>query len=212
MMSTPVADAAVFNMPLTGHSRTGPDGPKDRTMTSELQKRLRALREIAPRLNNATDEANRIVGMVDNLLKELRLGISAESHCFDARREQIVDDEDGHVTDQETCRHLAYGRVQGSYGIHILETISQAPQGGKLEHVDENRIPWSSCDRETRLEAFKELPDLLDLLLKEATNVVGMAERTAEMIKGITEGEEAAPVVPDRLEDRKPGHTEYRQL
>src|SRR5262245_14185745 len=129
-------------------------------MTSELQKRLRALREVAPRLNAAADEANRLVKMVDGQLKEMQLGISSASPYFDVQCERIVDDEDGDVTNQETYRCLAYGRVQGSYAIHVLERVSQGAPGQELEHVGENRIPWSVCDRETRLEAFKQLPSL----------------------------------------------------
>ena len=49
-------------------------------MTDELKKRMARLRELAPRLNSATDQASHLVRMVEIfLVEELHIGISAES-------------------------------------------------------------------------------------------------------------------------------------
>ena len=45
-------------------------------MTDELKERMARLREIAPRLNSATDQTSKLVAMVEKLLvKELHIGI-----------------------------------------------------------------------------------------------------------------------------------------
>ena len=54
-------------------------------MTDELKKRMARLRELAPRLNSATDQASRLVAMVEKfLVEELHIGISAESTEFNS--------------------------------------------------------------------------------------------------------------------------------
>ena len=54
-------------------------------MTDELKKRMARLRELAPKLNSATDQASRLVTMVEIfLVEELHIGISAESSAFNS--------------------------------------------------------------------------------------------------------------------------------
>ena len=51
----------------------------DNSMTDELKRRMARLREIAPRLNVATDQASKLVAMVEKfLVDELHIGVSAE--------------------------------------------------------------------------------------------------------------------------------------
>jgi hypothetical protein len=54
----------------------GPVGPKENSMTDELKERIARLREIAFRLNSATDQTSKLVAMVEKLLvEELHIGI-----------------------------------------------------------------------------------------------------------------------------------------
>jgi hypothetical protein len=54
----------------------GPVGPEENSITEELKERMARLREIAPRLNSATDQTSKLVAMVEKLLvKELHIGI-----------------------------------------------------------------------------------------------------------------------------------------
>ncbi len=46
----------------------GREAQKDNSMTDELKKRMARLRELAPRLNAATDQASRVVAMVEKFL------------------------------------------------------------------------------------------------------------------------------------------------
>lgn len=159
-------------------------------MVSELDKQLAALRKVAPRLNAAADEANRVVKMVETALVGLNLGVEAYSSAIEiipSRRTEpprrSCDDET--VIDQETRRHLAFGRCQGVYCIHVADQLWEG-SGRDADYVDETLTPWSSCDRETRLAAFEKLPELLDRLLKEATRVAEAAEKTAKTVRGMT--------------------------
>ena len=52
-------------------------------MTDELKRRMAKLREIAPRLNAATDQASKLVAQVEKfLVEELHIGVSAEV-CYE---------------------------------------------------------------------------------------------------------------------------------
>lgn len=162
-------------------------------MVSGLQKRLRALREIAPQLNEAADEANRIVASVEKQLRDMNLGVTAASDAFDVSNEEYVDEDSDEKVFRETSRHLVFGRLanklteRATYQIHVLELTSQGVRAGELDLVSEDRIHWSSCDRETRTEALSELANLLDILLAKATKKLDATKRAAEAVKEITE-------------------------
>src|SRR5262249_48713650 len=47
----------------------------------------------------------------------------------------------------------------------------------------EERILWSSCNREMKLKAFEKLPDLLDSIISGAESLMQTADETATKIK-----------------------------
>jgi hypothetical protein len=156
-------------------------------MVSELNKRLRALRDIAPEVNAVADEANQTIKMVEKtLVDELKLGISARSDAFSCDRYRVgVDDE---TVDEEQEKYLAFGRVSGTYCLHVVEAVyREGEQRGSFEEeVDSTAIPWSQCDREIRLMAFKQLPTLLDRILARAKDILEAARRTQQAVKQMT--------------------------
>jgi hypothetical protein len=168
-------------------------------MTSELQKKLRALREIAPELNAAADEANRVVTEVDNALRDMKLGVSATAGVFDRSVEPIrdedgEDDEDEADEDdggapryRETLYYLAYGRVQGRYGIHVLSNFFEGDTPRENKYVGCKETEWSGVGRETRMKAFPSLPGLLDGLLEAAKKKLATARNAAQAVKDIIE-------------------------
>jgi hypothetical protein len=167
-------------------------------MTDELKKRLARLREIAPRLNGATDQTSQLVAMVEKLLvEELHIGISAESAPFNSWPAG-QDDEGNSLVVRQT---LAFGRVGASYRIHVVdETGIVDGEGCWQELVSRNQTPWPSCGRETKLRAVERLPELLDSIIKEAERLAETADETASRIEemigdtlGATEGIEATP-------------------
>src|SRR4051794_35622821 len=93
-------------------------------MTRELRDRVAALRAIAPELNAATDEVNAVVEAVERLLcDELKIGVSAEVRF--AHEDLDVDDEDGVEWPRYKRSYLAFGRLHGSYQIHVQEVTEK---------------------------------------------------------------------------------------
>ncbi len=155
-------------------------------MTDELKKRLDSLRAVAPRLNKVTDEATRIVSQVEKVLtEELHLGIACDV-CFEYHKgKDPAVDSDGDEVEWANSRSLAFGRVNG---IHVLEERHHKSDDGSCVGrydvlVSEERTPWPSCDRETKLQAFAKLPQLLDEIFKKAGELAKTAEETASTVK-----------------------------
>jgi hypothetical protein len=149
-------------------------------MTDELKKRMARLRELAPRLNGATDQASRLVAMVEKfLVDELRIGISAESAEFASW--STGKDEDGTV--RTVYQSLAFGRVGAAYRIHVMdETVLVDEDGRRHELIARQATPWPSCGRETKLRAVDKLPELLDKIIAETERLAETAGETASKI------------------------------
>jgi hypothetical protein len=169
-------------------------------MTDELKQRLFRLRDLAPRLNRATDETSATVAMVEKLLAdELRLGISAETsefHSWPAGRDE--------AGDARTVRQtLAFGRVGGSYRIHVVDTTTTEHGDAPPRVVNRQQTPWPACGRETKLRASEMLPELLDRIIKESERLADAGDETAarlrDMIGDAKEFVGAPAVARDRL-------------
>jgi hypothetical protein len=148
-------------------------------MTDELRKRMARLRELAPRLNGATDQASRLVRMVENfLVEELHIGISAESTEFNA---WSTGPEAGHA--HLVRQTLAFGRVGTGYRIHVVdEVLTVDDDGTRNDVVGRQTTPWPSCGRETKLRAIEKLPELLDQIIQETERLAETAGETTSRI------------------------------
>ena len=169
-------------------------------MTDELRKRMARLRELAPRLNLATDQGSKwIVDVEKFLVEELRIGISAETLEFDGWA-------DGHTEDGEKRRvvqTLAFGRVGAGFRIHVItQTGIVDALGVWQETIQRVETLWPSCNRETKLKAFDKLPDLLEAIaskteqLTEAANVTAL--KMADLI-GEAESSGETPELDPRI-------------
>jgi hypothetical protein len=158
-------------------------------MTDQLKERMARLREIAPRLNSATDQASRLVAMVEKFLaEELHIGIATESSAFnswsagkdEADRPRVI------------CQSLAFGRIGAVFRIHVVdETRIMDDNGSWCESVARVETPWPACGRETKLRAFEKLPELLDNIIKETERLAETAASAAVKVGAMT-GESAA--------------------
>jgi hypothetical protein len=149
-------------------------------MTDELKRRMARLREIAPRLNAATDQASKLVAQVEKfLVEELRIGVSAEVSYEEL---PAGTDDDNRVL---SIRHsLAFGRGSGSFRIHVLrETIAVDDGASTRTTLAQERVLWPSCPRETKLKAFEKLPQLLDKIIEEAEQLAQASETTRTKVK-----------------------------
>jgi hypothetical protein len=149
-------------------------------MSDELKERLTKLREIAPRLNSATDQTSQMVASVEKfLVEELHLGISAESSEFNSWYAGR-DDEGNSRTVRQT---LAFGRVGSGYRIHVVDSMGFRDDHGRWQELaTRQQTPWPSCGREVKLRAIAKLPELLETIVREAERLAETAGTTAAKI------------------------------
>jgi hypothetical protein len=178
-------------------------------MTDELKRRMARLREIAPRLNAATDQASKLVTMVEKfLVEELRIGVSAEVGYEEL---PAGTDEDNRTL---KVRHaLAFGRVGGTFRIHVVrETIDVDDGTSARTTLAEERMLWPSCPRETKLKAFEKLPELLDQIIEEAERLARTSEATRAKVDAMIGEEEPVEAVQGRAQGFESGGAWSRQL
>jgi hypothetical protein len=164
-------------------------------MTDELKKRMARLRELAPRLNSATDQASRLVATVEKfLVEELHIGISAESAEFNTW--SAGNDDDGNA--RTVSQTLAFGRIGSSYRIHVLDEMGIADADGNWQGlVSRQATPWPSCGRETKLRAVEMLPDLLDKIIQETERLAETAGETASKIGAMIGDHQVPAAAPE---------------
>jgi hypothetical protein len=164
-------------------------------MTDELKKRMARLRELAPRLNSATDQASRLVAIVEKfLVEELHIGISAESTEFNTW--SAGNDDVGNA--RMVSQTLAFGRIGSSYRIHVLDEMGIANADGNWQGlVSRQATPWPSCGRETKLRAVEMLPDLLDKIIQETERLAETAGETASKIGAMIGDHQVPAAAPE---------------
>lgn len=153
-------------------------------MTDELQRKMDALRAAASKLNAATNQAAKTVSALDQFLgEELSLGVSARSSCFHQESApRIDDDEDLDAGERSIFSYLAYGRVAGTFRLHVLDSIQRRTEAGAWEELQVQETYWSSCSREVKLRSFACLPELLETLTKITESMASGAMETAKAV------------------------------
>ena len=160
-------------------------------MTEELRTQMDALRTIAPRLNQSSEDAARIIAEMHAFLEGLNLGIVGEGHCYKSAS-HIEHDPDDNINPasrrRQVASYLVYDRgpVGNAFSIHVRHDTS-APdpydQAGGYEVVDTDAESWGSCSRNDRLKAFATLPTLLESIFKNATRAAEEAEKTTGLVR-----------------------------
>ncbi|MEW4570102.1 hypothetical protein AB1L88_19730 [Tautonia sp. JC769] len=140
-------------------------------MTEPLRQQIARLRELAPELNEVTDKATRLVGVVEKFLnEELSLGIPCRVTVSDS---WDPSDELRH------CKDLHYGRFEGKFRLYVAEyTIYHDGEGDNYKET-----PWSSCPRDLKLASFQKIPDLLADLTKKVEQAIKETEGTGKTIQ-----------------------------
>jgi hypothetical protein len=155
-------------------------------MVSKLNASLDSLRSVVPALNAAADEANKIVKTVEHtLVNEIGVGVSVRGGCSREYCRRDVDD-DGNATEEEVSEYLAFGRVHGVYSV-CVETVTRRKDnyGQFNEEVDSEMTAWSSCDRETRLRTFAQIPQLIERIISEAKRLTDIGNSVAAQVKDL---------------------------
>jgi hypothetical protein len=153
-------------------------------MDREVRGELAVLEGIAPELNAASDAATAVVRRVEERLAAMDLGISAETEVFERRVEGSAGD-----SSMLTYR-LAYGRLGRCHQIHIREDLVYRDEPGDdyLAWLRSEQLPWSSCPRNLRLRAFRELPALPRALVSRARALVEGVTSTGSQAEALLDG------------------------
>lgn len=153
-------------------------------MTSDLTKAVEQLRTFSPKLNEAADNATIVVEATEHFLNEVcAIGIPAS---------QWVSSETVRVDNRERTQvtQLAYERFHGNFGIGIKVTERRErwnDEAGEPQEVVQviSAEPWSACPRSLRLEAFPELPNLLETISREAEWAIQQSQKAAGTVTTI---------------------------
>jgi hypothetical protein len=139
-------------------------------MAESLRSQIARLRELAPRLNDVTDKANRLVQIVEKLLgEELSLGVSGSAvisdHAQDGNRQTV---------------RLLYSRYDGKFRLHIHD-YTLLDDGQEFE----TNTVWSSAARDVKLAAFQKIPDLLADITQKVEQAIEQTEGAGRTIQDL---------------------------
>jgi len=154
-------------------------------MAHELSADLDSLRVIVSQLNGALAEASGVVQDVDcYLAEEFDIGVWAISRPFDSQRAASQDGRELLISS-----HLAYGKTAGRNRLHVLVATLERGDGSDqfTQIVNEERVPWPLCPRETKLHSFAMLPELLGTLAAKAEEIAAQTSRTSETVRQLLE-------------------------
>ena len=150
------------------------------------QASIAKLRTLSPQLNESTDEANRVVAMVEKFLNdECSIGLPAEVGVS-TRTLRVEADDDDEATTATEYTTLNYARVDGTFRIAVEVGLSHegADERGmaRTEWEQTSLTPWASCPRSVKLETFPSLADLLKAICESTEKAI---EQTAETSKAV---------------------------
>ena len=166
-------------------------------MTMELRKSLDELRTLSPQLNKATDDANRVVQLVEKFLNdECRIGLRSYVTIWTDKpdHEQYlgIDDFAGLLLGYDRC---------GSAGFRIViqrNEDKEESEGNK--YIAKDIRPWAESARGDKLKSFPGIPQLLKKIVAEAEQAIASASKTSKAID-----EMMAALAPEK----KPAPMEY---
>ena len=133
-------------------------------MVNDLRQAVNKLRALAPQLNSAVDEANRVVSVVERFLAhECQLGVEADIPVSYNDKGKAV-------------MLLRYGPVEGGYRIALTNS------DGDSRFVTR---PWANCDRSEKLASFPALPKLLMAVAKAVEAQINSTTATVATVTQI---------------------------
>jgi hypothetical protein len=170
-------------------------------MTTELRKKMAALRAMGPSINAAADEANAAVAKVEELLGTI--GISARVGPYDEEyTAKAGEDEDEDAAAPCVCSYLAFGRHAGTrlapFRVHVVQETEapdeESPFTDATKITDVRKIPWGELSREERLKAVTRLPELIDVIADRARQQVDKARESTAAVRELVEDLEAESI------------------
>jgi ABC-type transporter Mla subunit MlaD len=145
--------------------------PQPIEVTGVLKQAMDQLRSVSRQLNEATDEATRLIVRVERFLdQECSLGIPAGVILSETQQEG----------GPRKRVELKYGRLDRSFGLSIT---TKTLVGDVV--VDRTAVPLAQAPREERLRAVAELPTLLTKLAQKATDLATKAQASSQAVSRV---------------------------
>lgn len=150
------------------------------SLIQRVQDSYRQLSVAATTLNNASDRLGTSVAALDSAIKKLNLGISAWVHF------QEWHSEDGfHYADED----IGYAKIGGKWGLSI-----RSVEGNEAEGPTKSEVwTFNEAPRALRVRAVPKIPDLLEKLVKEATNITKTVDQRVGEIDLLTDAISSIP-------------------
>jgi hypothetical protein len=132
---------------------------------------LQALSSVASSLNAASDELTKVVGILDEALKKLNLGLTV----WVPFRFREGDDSTGQYDQDE----IGYAKIQSVWGIALRRIWGDESMDA---HDMSGPFLFNDAPRELRLLAVDKIPEVIEALAKEAFNTTKrIQEKTKEV-------------------------------
>jgi hypothetical protein len=156
----------------------------------DLQLAVAKLRALSPKLNNAVDQAQRVVSQLERFLAdECQVSIVAEVPV-------VYNDKGVAVT------LLRYGRIDGKFRISLTHTDGDARFVSRA---------WTECDRSEKLASFSLLPKLILAVTKAVEQQIIATTQASKTVSALIV---ALGADSERSTATKPsaeGHTEMEE-
>jgi hypothetical protein len=140
------------------------------SQVAKIQTHFQTLSEVAFTLNSASDELTKAVGILDEALKKLNIGLMVwvdyASH----------DGEPWEYDDEQ----IGYCKVNGKWGLSL-----QRLWGDNQSDNHGSEGPWlfNDAPREMRLKSVDKIPDVIERLGKEASDTAKRVEEKTKQVR-----------------------------
>lgn len=144
-------------------------------MTERLRDQIAHLKAITPQLHAVTDDAERLVQLIEKFLgEECKLGLTAH----------VSFDQHEWPDGTESCSRLAYGRIDAQYRLMIY--TADIDQSGEENHS--NRTAWVNCTREVKLDTIQHIRGLLDAIAQRISSTIKRTQESTVMLRELLQG------------------------
>src|SRR6266480_7971566 len=147
----------------------------DDTKTAKIQTNFQALSAVAASLNSASDELTQVIGVLDEALKKLNVGLTVWVIFEDRGDEQDPSPYD--------CDQIGYCKVDGKWGIALRHIW-----GHEAFDAHNEEGPWlfTNAPRELRLRSVDKIAELIESLGNEASATTKKIQEKTKEVSELT--------------------------
>jgi hypothetical protein len=145
-------------------------------MTEKKDSIVGELRQVSSQLNQATDDAAKMVAEVETFLNnECSVGVPASVEFA----------EDRSVAATPIKRYLSYARVNGKFRIAITSVAFVVDEDGDDVQKELEPIAWPSAPRDYKLASIAVMPELLKAIVSEAAMKIEKASGAVDAVSEV---------------------------